>query len=211
MKKALLPIVLIITGALVIAFLIYTIIQRPSTDTTVTTQPQPATRTEPVMPQRPSPSGADAGNYKFDDGLRNPDSTTSEPLDEFDAGIASREVFNIDINKDGKKDRITRTRVETGTDHFYFEYKIELNSNNRLVDITPKNFRTVEGADCALQKFRFSFAPEFQIVKISRPWQDSWVTPTTADRTVYTLSSEMLRASQPRPVSRVCNVSDLFN
>lgn len=162
--------------------------------------------TTPAAP-RESP---DVGNYDFDDGLRNADSVTRYTLDDFGAGVASREVFNIDINNDNRKDRITRTRVENGTDHFSIQYTIELNTVNGFTDITPDNFKTIEGAECSLQKFRFVFRPEFSITKISRTWSESWDTPTRAVRNVYTLAGGELRTSAPQQLKTVCNVSDLF-
>ena len=47
---------------------------------------------------------------EFSDGLGVPDSAQEFALDEFGAGISERDVFNRDINNDGRIDRITRTR-----------------------------------------------------------------------------------------------------
>ena len=151
---------------------------------------------------------AETGNYKFDDGLRNPDSTTEYALDEFGAGIASREVFNI--KGDGRRMRITRIYNATGTAHDYYEYKIELNTGDGYADITPAGFRTTEGADCALQKLRFIFTPEFSVIKISRKWEETWTTPTLATRTIYKLIGNELKEQESKPLKQICNVSDLF-
>ena len=102
---------------------------------------------------------------EFSDGLINPDSAEKYQLDEYGAGISERDIFNRDINGDGRMDRITRTRNENGTSHFYYQYKIELNENGKFVDITPDGFRTTEGAECALQKLQFVFNPDFQVIK----------------------------------------------
>lgn len=153
---------------------------------------------------------SDAGNYEFDDGLRNPVSVTRHELDEFGEGLASVEVFAPDVNNDGQKDRITKSRYENGTAHFYYDYKIELNVGSDFVDITPDNFRTVEGSECALQKLRFVFIPEFQVVKISRPWKDTWTTPTPATRTVYKMTGNKLKEASSKQLKEICNVSDLF-
>lgn len=146
----------------------------------------------------------------FTDGLTNPVSVSRGTLDEFGAGIAETSVYEIDINDDGRPDRITRTRHETGTDHFYDEYKIEINHGGRYSDITPSGFRTTEGAECALQKLQFSFRPDFRVVKISRPWQDTWTTPTMATKTTYAFVGDELRATGSEQMKVVCEVSDLF-
>lgn len=147
---------------------------------------------------------------EFSDGLVRPSFSEQYPLDEFGAGIAERAVFDIDINDDGRMDRITRVRNENGTDHGYYEYKIELNQNGNWVDITPDGFRTTEGAECALQKLQFNFRPQFSVVKISRKWSETWVTPTMATRTVYTFNDGKLQASAPQELKTVCDVTDLF-
>ena len=143
---------------------------------------------------------ADFEGYDFNDGLGRPDSKTKLALAETEAGIVSREVFNKG------KIKITRMRFETGTAHGFFEYKIELDG----ADVTPREFRTVEGADCALQKMKFYFAPEFQIVQISRPWQDSWITPTIASRTIYKIVDGRLAVVSDVKLHAICDVSELF-
>lgn len=147
---------------------------------------------------------------EFSDGLTNPDFLEEYPLDEFGAGIAERAIFDVDINEDGHPDRITRTRNENGTAHFYYEYKVELNQNGNFIDITPDNFRTVEGAECALQKLQFVFVPRFHVIKISRDWSETWTTPTMARRTVYTINNNVFNASAPENLKVICNVADMF-
>ncbi len=147
---------------------------------------------------------------EFSDGLINPDSAEKYQLDEYGAGISERDIFNRDINGDGRMDRITRTRNENGTSHFYYQYKIELNENGKFVDITPDGFRTTEGAECALQKLQFVFNPDFQVIKISRNWDTSWDTPTMATRTMYTFNNGKMISHTPQQMKIVCDVSDLF-
>lgn len=147
---------------------------------------------------------------EFSDGLINPDSAEKYQLDEYGAGISERDIFNRDINGDGRMDRITRTRNENGTSHFYYQYKIELNENGKFVDITPDGFRTTEGAECALQKLQFIFNPDFQVIKISRNWDTSWDTPTMATRTMYTFNNGKMISHAPQQMKIVCDVSDLF-
>jgi len=149
-------------------------------------------------------------NGEFNDGLGAPDAATTGELDEYGAGIAAIDVFNRDINSDGRIDRITRTRVENGTDHFYYEYKLELNTKNGYTDITPDGFRTTEGAECALRKLRFVFRPAFRVDTISREWSDTWITPTMATKTTYTFRHGELNASDAAQMRVVCDVADLF-
>ncbi len=160
------------------------------------------------------PTGSDAALIQnprvFSDGLENPDFSEQYQLDEFGAGVSERDIFDRDIDGDGRRDRITRTRHENGTPHFYYEYKIELNKNGEFIDITPDGFRTTEGAECALQKLQFVFQPTFQVIKISRDWSESWDTPTMANRTVYEINNGQMPPGATTPLKVVCNVADLF-
>ena len=146
----------------------------------------------------------------FTDGLDNPDFSEEYPLDETGTGVAARTIFDRDINGDGIRDIITRTRNENGTAHHYYQYKIELNNGGEFVDITPDEFRTVEGAECALAKIQFSFHPEFRAVKITRPWNVSWTTPTTATKIVYAMENQKLVPIERTEMKSVCDVTDLF-
>ena len=149
-------------------------------------------------------------NGEFSDGLINPSFSETYPLDEFGTGISERQIFDIDINGDGNNDRITRTRNENGTSHFYYQYKIELNKNGKFVDITPDGFRTTEGAECALQKLQFKFNPEFRVIKISRDWENSWDTPTMATKTIYIFNNGSLAPTETNQMKIVCDVTSLF-
>ena len=162
----------------------------------------------PVMSE--GATSATNDDDEFDDGLGRPNSVTQGTLDEFGAGIAQTSVFYRDINNDGRPDRITRTRIENGTPHFYYEYQVELNTPDGYIDITPDGFRTTEGATCALQKLRFYFKPDFHVEKISRPWQETWGTPTMASRTNYTIKKDTFYAGASTQLRTVCDVSDLF-
>ena len=146
----------------------------------------------------------------FTDGLGEPDSENIMPLDEFGAGIDNIAVFNRDINNDNMPDRITRTHVATGNAHDYEEYKIELNKNGKFVDITPKGFRTTKGADCILRRIQFDFLPHFSAKIISRPFQDTWDTPSVATKTVYELNDNIMAESGTQKMSSVCDVTELF-
>ena len=163
-----------------------------------------------VVTDAPRAEGAPANARRFSDGLGTASQSTRYTLNEFGEGVESIDVFIRDLNGDAMPDRIIRTRVENGTAHFYHEYKIELGDANGYTDITPDDLRTVRGAECALQQIQFVFKPDFQIIKISRPWRDSWTTPTLAVKTVYGLSNGALRQIQRVPLKLVCDVSDLF-
>ena len=162
----------------------------------------------PTISQRIPTPKATTGEYS--DGLGKPDAITHGTLDEFGAGIESVAEFNRDINNDGKMDRITRTHVATGNAHDYDEYKIELNNNGTMANITPKGFRTTHGADCALRLIQFHFEPTFGATVISRPFVDTWDTPSVATKTEYYLENNKLNNRAATKLSSVCDVSDLF-
>ena len=146
----------------------------------------------------------------FDDGLGRADATRTYELDEVGAGLARIDAFSRDINNDGRPDRITRRLVENGTAHFTYKYKIELNTPDVWVDITPDDFYTIEGAECSLQKLHFVFSPAFGVIKISRPWQDSWDTPTAAVRDIYAIRGDNIVRVNSRDVGVVCDVAERF-
>ncbi len=156
----------------------------------------------------PRPNAHKSGG--FTDGLPRPDSATEYELDEIGDGVSNVAVFNHDINGDGQIDRITRTHHESGNAHFYDEYRIELNNDGFYINITPDGFRTTQGAECALQKLRFSFQPKFSVTKISRNWVDSWNTPSPAKKTVYELRGRELVPVSTADMGTVCDVTDLF-
>ncbi len=147
---------------------------------------------------------------EFTDGLGSPNTSFGTDLDEMGAGIASTDIFDRDINGDGRPDRITRTRIENGTSHYYYEYKIELNNGAQYIDITPPEFRTVEGADCALKKIQFVFEPDFSAIVISRPLRDTWTTPTRATKTTYAISGGKMNISSTAQLKTICDVTQLF-
>jgi hypothetical protein len=107
-------------------------------------------------------------------------------------------------------DKITKTHNENGTAHFWDDYKIELNKNGTWRNITPKGLRTTQGSECALQKVQFKFSPVFQVIKISRPWVESWTNPSTATKTVYTLKDDKLQVTSTEKMKTVCDVTELF-
>lgn len=169
-----------------------------------------ATKTVGVESPTMEISTSKTENEQFSDGLTNLVSSKKFNLNEFGEGIAEQNIYEYDINNDGKKDRITRTKNENGTPHFYYEYKIELNKNGSFVDITPEGFRTTEGAECALQKLQFVFKPDFKVIKISRDWKDSWDTPSLAIQTTYNFSDGKIISTSEKELQTICDVSELF-
>ena len=150
------------------------------------------------------------GGADFTDGLENPTSVRNFEPDEFGEGVVEVATFSYDIDGDGRPDKISRARRETGTAHFQYIYKIELNNGEKMVDITPKDFFTVEGAEWAHQKIQFSFKPDFSITKISRPMGEDWNTPTQSTKTVYTLWNNKLHIAETSEYKTVCDVAELF-
>ncbi len=160
--------------------------------------------------QTPSVSQHTSGDM-FSDGLHNPHQVAHGTLDETGNGISEQEIFYTDVNQDNFTDKIIRTHYENGTGHAWDEYNIQIVQNGQYVDITPSDFRTVNGADCALQKIQFVFHPDFQIIKISRPWVDSWNTPSMATRTLYEIKNDRLVLKKSETLRTVCDVTELFN
>lgn len=146
----------------------------------------------------------------FNDGLRTPSSAQETEPDEYGVGITSVRIYTHDLNRDGRMDKITRTHIENGTSHFTNEYKIEIATADGFIDITPPDMKTVESADCALQKLRFSFAPIFSIEKIGREMGDDYLTPTMAYRYVYRLENNQMIEISRTPMREICDVSELF-
>ena len=146
----------------------------------------------------------------FSDGLIKPASTTNYELGEDEIGITEKSIYMVDINNDNNLDRITKTFFDNGNAHSYYEYKIELNKNGKYIDITPDNFRTVNGADCDLQQIKFVFKPQFKIIVIGREMGDTWIEPTIATKRVYSLSNEKLKVSKDTTLRAICDVKELF-
>lgn len=146
----------------------------------------------------------------FSDGLNNPDSITTYELDEFGSGIAQKQVFYIDINQDDIKDRITKTLYETGNSHSYYEYKIEIKDQNKYVNITPNNIKTVNGEKCDLQQIQFSFKPSLKINVMYRELGNTWNEPTMAYLKTFSLQNNKLVESAPKKMRSICDVKELF-
>ncbi len=162
-------------------------------------------------PDTENTSPAAGDDQAFSDGLGQPGETIHPNVNEYGEGVSEIAVFYRDINADGHRDRITRRHIENATSHFYYEYKIELNTGTgEYLDITPPDFRTVTGTECALTLIQFRFMPEFHVVMISRPWRNSWTSPTQAMKTTYVINNSRLEISDASAGKTVCDVRDLF-
>ena len=146
----------------------------------------------------------------FSDGLNNPDSITTYELDDFPDGLSQKQVFYIDVNGDGKNDKITKSFYETGNAHSYYEYKIEIKDGDKYVNITPQNLKTVNGANCDLQQIQFAFKPRFQINMIYREMGDTWNEPTMAYKKTFTIKDGKMISNSPQKMYSVCDVKQLF-
>lgn len=146
----------------------------------------------------------------FSDGLPAPDSTITRKTDEFGMGPSVKYVYYIDINKDGKTDKITKTFIETGNAHSYYEYTIEIKQDDKYVDITPDNFATVNGEPCDLQQIQFSFIPQFYVKLIYRELGDSWLQPTVAKQKTFLLNDNKWKTYAETELKPVCDVKELF-
>ncbi len=203
--------IILILLLVMIAILIYLLAGNGTSRYGRTVGTDAATVRAPVQSaEEPQPATNAPATTTFDDGLGDAETTTEYPLDEYGAGLASVEVFRHDINNDGYADRITRRRLENGTGHFTYEYTLELNTGDGYLDITPDGFKTVEASECALQKLRFSFAPAFRVTKISRPWRDTWLTPTMATRDTYSIIKNQIHHIDHSELTTVCDVAELF-
>jgi len=160
----------------------------------------------------PAPRGDFDNDFdNFNDGLTRPSAETKNDPDEYGVGVTNVRVYNRDLNNDGRDDRIIRTHIENGTSHFTNEYKIQLASDNGWVDITPPDFHTLEGAECALQKIRFYFDPVFTVEIIGRNMGESYITPTMAHQTIYKMDNNQLIEISHTQLTEVCDVSGLFD
>lgn len=145
----------------------------------------------------------------FSDGLENPSNVRRFEPDDYGVGVTEIAEYVYDINHDGRPDRITRSRVENGTAHFQYVYKIELNDGQTYTDITPNGFYTVEGSECAHQKLQFSFKPDFSVIKISRPMGDDWNTPTQSTKTTFAIRGQRIHTVSSIEYKTVCDVAEL--
>ena len=146
----------------------------------------------------------------FSDGLPTPDSVITHKLDEFGMGASAKYIYYIDINKDGKPDKITKTLIETGNAHSYYEYTIAIKQGDEYIDITPNNFATINGEPCDLQQIQFSFVPQFRVKLIYRELGDSWLQPTAAKQKIFVLNDNELKTYPETELRPVCDVKELF-
>lgn len=146
----------------------------------------------------------------FSDGLPTPDSIITHKLDEFGMGPSVKYIYYIDINKDGKPDKITKTLIETGNAHSYYEYTLAIKQGDEYIDITPNNFATINGEPCDLQQIQFGFVPQFRVKLIYRELGDSWLQPTVAKQKIFLLNDNELKTYTETELRPVCDVKELF-
>jgi len=148
--------------------------------------------------------------FAFSDGLPTPDSVIMYNPDEFGMGPVEKKIYNIDINQDGIKDKITKTFIETGNAHSYYEYTTEIKKDNKYINITPDNLKTTNGESCDLQQIQFVFKPQFKIKVIYRELGDFWNQPTVAKQVDFTLSDNKWIKTNEKKLKSVCDVKELF-
>lgn len=147
----------------------------------------------------------------FSDGLPKPDTVINYTLDDFDTGPSKKYVYYIDIDKNGTLDKITKTFIETGNAHSYYEYTIEIKKDNDYINITPDNFNTINGAECDLQQIQFTFVPQFMVKLIHRELgEESWNQPTTAKQKTFILNDTNWKTYAETELRPVCDVKELF-
>ena len=127
-----------------------------------------------------------------------------ETGDGYPYGVSHKDTFFIDINNDGKKDKIIRGRFSTWSAHGYTFY--EIYSSNGKQDA---KFRTLEAAECFLEAYKFQFDP-FVLTKASRPWKETWITPTHAKIEKFQIINDKLEKISEKSVGKICDVRELL-
>ncbi|MDR1207433.1 MAG: hypothetical protein LBK26_03405 [Rickettsiales bacterium] len=126
----------------------------------------------------------------------------TENLDVY--GVSNIDTFYIDISDDGKKDKIIRGYFANISAHGYTFYEIYLNNGEQVA-----RFRTLEGADCFLEAYKFQFEP-FILTKASRSWKDTWATPTPAKIEKYKITNNKLEKISEKSGGIICDVRELL-
>jgi hypothetical protein len=120
-------------------------------------------------------------------------------------GISHKDTFFIDVNADNKLDKIIRGRFDTMTAHGYTFYEIYLNNGKQAA-----KFRTLEGADCFLEAYKFQLEP-FIITKVLRPLgNESWEQPTQAKIEKYKIMNNKLEKISEKSSGVICDVRKLL-
>ena len=140
----------------------------------------------------------------FSDGLPEPNKTEIFDLSDEHYGVERIDTFYIDINDNQKPDTITKGRFITGTAHAYTCYNITLDDGTKLDEL-----RTIEGADCILQAYKFSFDP-FTIVKATRQPGNDYIEPTKAKLETFKTNHNKLDKVSEKNYNAVCDVRSLL-
>lgn len=148
----------------------------------------------------------DCDSNNIFDGLPKPNSIecfNTNTSDGYDYGVTSKETFLIDIDNDGKEDKIIRGTFSNITAHGYTFYEIYLR------DKEIAEFKTTESADCSLTTYKFQFEP-FSLTKISRPLGDkSWEQPTKTTIEKFKVSDFGLEKISEKYGPKICDVKEL--
>ncbi len=146
----------------------------------------------------------DYGLPKTPDNIESFDITEDEESGTF-YGTSNIDTFYIDINNDERKDAIKRGTFVTMTAHGYTFYEIYLNNGKRIAE-----FRTIEGADCFLQVYKFQFNP-FILTKASRPLgEESWIQPTKSKIEKFQIIDDKLEKISEDSGPTICDVRELL-
>jgi hypothetical protein len=119
-------------------------------------------------------------------------------------GVSHLATYFIDINNDSKKDKIIRGYFSVISAHGYAFYELYLNNGEKIAE-----FRTVEGADCFLEAYKFQFNP-FVLTKASRPWSETWATPTPTKIEKYKIIDDKLEKVSEKSGPEICDVRELL-
>lgn len=140
----------------------------------------------------------------FSDGLPEPNKTEIFDLSDEQYGVERVDTFYVDINNNQKPDTITKGHFITGTAHAYTFYNITLDDGTKLDEL-----RTIEGADCVLQAYKFSFKP-FMVMKTSRQLGNDYIEPTKAKLETFKMNTNRLDKISEKNYNAVCDVRSLL-
>lgn len=140
----------------------------------------------------------------FSDGLPQPDKTEMFDLSADNYGTKQIDTFYIDVNNNGIKDTIKRSRFVTGTAHSYTYYDIYLDNGEKLERLT-----TLEGADCVLRAYKFQIYP-FVITSASRNVGADYMEPTKAKIEKFEIKKNKIESVSSKEHSPICDVRYLL-
>lgn len=159
----------------------------------------------------------------FDDGLYKPWKVENGVLDQFGEGVISREIYKGVFGMQKIPYTIEKANIATNGRENFAEYKVVIHKksgeNNAtfsdhqkqvILDVTPQDLNTINGADCSLKRIKFGFDPSLTITVISRPFIDTWITPSMATMKRYTLKDNKMELIESKEIGVICDVTELF-